>query len=211
MPPSAEATGLFGAISDQLGGTDSALRWRAPPIAADVPDPTPPRPGEPTDPSAPGLNRFNSPDAPAAPFAAFMPPKRDAVIRMNCGLNGPPASAPLVTAVLKKLPFRKVPRAELFEPFSSDAKFDPEPEFSRVSSSLSKPPAPLDAEDVESVVEVSPLSNEVSPDEVEALVAAEVLVAWAAAAACPVSPAALVVCGAAVNGVNCEAAAEEPA
>ena len=69
MPPSAEAIGLFGAISDQLGGTDSALRWPALPIAADIPDP--PRRGKPADPSAPGLNRFNSPYAPAAPFASW--------------------------------------------------------------------------------------------------------------------------------------------
>lgn len=200
MPPSAEAIGLVGATADRLGGTDNPPTWPAPPIAADIPDPTPPRPGKPADPSAPGLNRFNSPnpDAPAAPRAPCGKPKRDNDCRMNCGLNGPPASAPLVTAVLKKLPFRKVPKAELFEPFSSDAKFDPEPEFSRVSSSLSKPPAPVDAE---FVVELSPPS----------MVLAEVLVAWATAAACPAGPAALVVCGAAVNGVNCEAAAEEPA
>jgi len=73
VPPSAEAIGLVGATADQLGGTDNAPTWPAPPIAAEVPDPMPPRPDMPADPIAPGLSRFNSPspDAPAASLAAF--------------------------------------------------------------------------------------------------------------------------------------------
>ena len=46
------------------------------------------------------------------------------VWRMNCGLNGPPARAPLVTMVLKKLPFQKVPRAELSDPLNRPARYE---------------------------------------------------------------------------------------
>ena len=198
LPPSAEAIGLVGATADQLGGTDNPPTWPAPPIAADIPDPTPPRPGKPADPSAPGLNRSNNPrpDAPAAPFAPWRKLKPANDCRMNCGLNGPPASAPLVTAVLKKLPLKKVPKAEPSEPPSKPDRLDEEPVDGVRSPSNDDSPVAVDA-----LVVLTELP----------LVPAEVPVAWATAAACPASPAELVVgCGAA-NGVNCEAAAEEPA
>jgi hypothetical protein len=188
LPPSAEAMGLVGATADQLGGTDNPPTRPAPPIAADIPDP-PPRLGKLADPSAPGLNRFSSPDAPAllAPCKELKPAND---CRRNCGLNGPPASAPLVTAVLKKLPLRKVPRAELSEPLSKLASPEGESRFPNND---------------DSPVDVDVLAAELP------LVPAEVPVAWATAAAWPASPAELVVgCGAA-NGVNCEAAADEPA
>jgi hypothetical protein len=109
--------------------------------------------------------------------------------------------------LVKRLEFMKVPRAVLlFTPksFKSPAK--------GLVGEVSTP-----SPDVESADEVLPPSNDVSHEAVDALLVAEVLlaadvpVAWATAAACPASPVALVVCCGAANGVNCEAAAEDPA
>jgi len=108
----------------------------------------------------------------------------------------PPDVEDWLRELKKKFELRKVPRAEPSEPLIKPDRLDEEP-----------------------VDEVRSPSNDDSPVAVDALVVltelplvpAEVPVAWATAAACPASPAELVVgCGAA-NGVNCEAAAEEPA
>src|SRR5271156_2593839 len=173
---------------------------RRPSRAAFPAPPPPPRPGRdnPADPSARGLNRSNSPspDAPATPFAPCKELKPANDCRMNCGLNGPPASDPLTTIVRKKLELRHVPRAALSEPLSKPDRLDDEPLDDVRSPSSDDSPVAVDAP--------------VLPAELP-LVPAEVAVAWAAAAAWPASPAELVVgCGAA-NGVNCEAAADEPA
>ena len=108
----------------------------------------------------------------------------------------------MVTAVLKKLPLKKVPSAELFELLNKS-----------VSSVTSD-----DDDDEDPVDDVRFPNNDDSPVLVEApvallaeLVPAEVAEAWATAADWPASPVALVVWAGWLNGVSCDAAAEDPA
>ncbi len=115
----------------------------------------------------------------------------------------------MTTPVPKKFPFRKVPRAELFDPVSSPA--NPDSGDEEPVDDVSPPSSEVSPDEVvESVGDVSPPSNDVSPDAVDALVA-DVLLAWATAAACPATPPTLVVCGGALNGVSWAAVAEAPA
>lgn len=78
-------------------------------------------------------------------------------------------------------------------------------------SGLRSPDSPA-PDDVDEVGDARLCSNvEISCDSDACEVPAEVPVAWVTAAAALATPAGLVVCGADVNGVNVEAAAEFPA
>src|ERR1700677_1074586 len=123
----AVSAGLIVAAEAQLGGTDNAPTRLACPTPT---DPAAPSPAGPADTSAadPGPDMSPRPESAAAPVAAlsaFIKKLKPATVpRRNCGLNGPPARDPLVTAVLKKLPFKKVPSAELSDPLSRPASHD---------------------------------------------------------------------------------------
>lgn len=128
VAPRAESHGPAAAAA-QPGGTDNIpIRPACPNPAAAATPATPaagagPPLGNPNNPPNPGNN-------PALAgiilvriaFIALMLATEDMI--KNCGLNGPPASAPLTTIVLKKLPPKNVPTAELFDPLNAPVSND---------------------------------------------------------------------------------------